>query len=67
LFSDGYPDQMGGPKGKKFMIKNFKELLLEIQDEPLTVQKDILENTLEEWKKDIQQIDDILVFGIRWK
>ena len=66
LFSDGYPDQMGGPRGKKFLIKNFKELLLKIQDEPMIVQKEILENTLEDWKQTIQQIDDILVFGIRW-
>lgn len=66
IFSDGYPDQMGGPKGKKFMIKNFKQLLLDIQDEPLSVQKERLENTLDEWKSNIEQMDDILVFGIKW-
>jgi len=66
MFSDGYPDQMGGPKGKKFMIKKFKELLLEIQDEAMQKQKEILDTYLEEWKKDVHQIDDILVFGIRW-
>ena len=67
MFSDGYPDQMGGPKGKKFMSKKFKELLLSIQDETMNKQKEILENTLENWKQNVQQIDDILVFGIRWK
>jgi serine phosphatase RsbU (regulator of sigma subunit) len=66
LFSDGYFDQMGGPKGKKFMGKKFKQLLLSIQPEKMQKQKEILDNTLEEWKGNIQQIDDILVFGIRW-
>ncbi len=67
MFSDGYPDQMGGPKGKKFMTKKFKELLLRIQAEPMITQKEILEKTLEDWKQNVQQIDDILVFGIKWK
>ena len=67
IFSDGYPDQMGGPKGKKFMITKFKQMLLDIQPEPLAKQKEILDQTVEEWKGDIQQIDDILVFGIRWE
>jgi serine phosphatase RsbU (regulator of sigma subunit) len=67
MFSDGYPDQMGGPKGKKFMVKKFKELLLSIQDKSMSDQKITLDNTLEDWKSDVKQIDDILVFGIRWK
>ena len=66
MFSDGYPDQMGGPKGKKFMVKKFKNLLLGIQDVAMTKQKVILDTTLEDWKKDVEQVDDILVIGIRW-
>ncbi|HIA37787.1 MAG TPA: hypothetical protein EYN89_13900, partial [Flavobacteriales bacterium] len=52
LFSDGYPDQFGGPKDKKFMMKNFKKLLLSIQDKTMNEQKTILETTMAEWKGD---------------
>jgi ligand-binding sensor domain-containing protein/serine phosphatase RsbU (regulator of sigma subunit) len=65
LFSDGYVDQFGGDKGKKFMSKRFQELLLTIQTRSATEQKEILNDTIEEWKKNIEQVDDILVAGIR--
>jgi len=65
MFSDGYIDQFGGPKGRKFMKKNFKRLILEIQDLPMTRQKEILENKLRDWMGQSSQIDDILVMGIR--
>jgi ligand-binding sensor domain-containing protein len=64
LFSDGYVDQFG-VNGRKFMKKNFKKLLLEIQDYPMKKQKEILETTLAEWMGDTPQIDDILVLGLR--
>ncbi|MGC9341831.1 MAG: tetratricopeptide repeat protein [Bacteroidales bacterium] len=64
-FSDGYADQFGGPQGKKFMIKNFKKLLLKIHDLSLNEQKQILEKTLNDWMQDLNQIDDILVMGVR--
>jgi len=66
LFSDGYPDQFGGPKDKKFMMKNFKKLLLSIQDASMNEQKAILETTMDEWKGDTEQVDDILVMGVRF-
>ena len=66
LFSDGYPDQFGGPKDKKFMMKNFKKLLLSIQDKTMNEQKAILEETMAEWKGDSEQVDDILVMGVRF-
>ena len=66
LFSDGYPDQFGGPKDKKFMMKNFKKLLLSIQDKTMNEQKTILETTMAEWKGDTEQVDDILVMGVRF-
>jgi len=66
IFSDGYPDQFGGPKNKKFMMKNFKKLLLSIQDKTMNEQKTILEDTMKEWKGDTEQIDDILVMGVRF-
>ena len=65
LFSDGYRDQLGGPEGKRFMIKNFRNLLLEVHDKGLDAQKQILEQRLDEWIYNTQQIDDILVMGIR--
>jgi serine phosphatase RsbU (regulator of sigma subunit) len=67
LFSDGYCDQMGGPAGRKFMTHQFKELLLRVQDQPLDKQRILLDQTLENWMGSMQQIDDILVLGIRWK
>ncbi len=65
LFSDGYADQFGGPKGKKFMRKRFYKTLSEISDKDITEQKLILENTINDWMKQENQIDDILVTGIR--
>ncbi len=64
-FSDGYPDQFGGPKGKKFMIRKFKTLLGKIHDLPIDEQKEFLEQILDEWMADTSQIDDILVMGVR--
>jgi len=63
LFSDGYADQFGGDTGKKFKTKPMKELLLAIQDQPMEIQKVILDNTIEAWRGDINQVDDILVIG----
>jgi serine phosphatase RsbU (regulator of sigma subunit) len=64
-FTDGYPDQFGGPKQKKFMIRNFKKMLQEIHAKPMNEQKKIMEATLQEWMANTAQIDDILVIGIR--
>ena len=65
IFSDGYPDQFGGEKGKKFMIKRMKELILSIQPENMVRQKEIIEKTLNDWIGSGEQIDDLLVIGIR--
>jgi len=65
IFSDGYADQFGGPKGKKFKYKKFKELLLKIHKEPMFRQRIILYDTLAEWSKGYEQLDDILVIGIK--
>lgn len=65
LFSDGYADQFGGKQGKKFTKKRYKELLLSIQHEPMSKQRDTLERTMDEWLGEQQQIDDVLVMGIR--
>ncbi len=65
-FSDGYQDQFGGPKNKKFMQKNLRNLLVDISPKPLPDQKTILSKTLEDWKGDSAQVDDITLMGIRW-
>jgi len=65
LFSDGYADQFGGPKGKKFRYKQFKQLLLSMYDKPMKVQKEILVETMKGWKGNLDQIDDIIVIGSR--
>jgi serine phosphatase RsbU (regulator of sigma subunit) len=64
IFSDGFISQFGGEKGKKFSIKQFKQLLVEINHQPQEIQKQLLEQRLIEWQQDFEQIDDILVIGI---
>jgi len=64
IFSDGYPDQFGGEKGKKFMYKSFKNLLLEIHRKPMSDQESILDETIQAWKGSYDQVDDIIVMGI---
>lgn len=66
LFSDGFADQFGGPMGKKFKYRPFKELLLKIHKIPLEEQKEILINEIAEWKGDLEQVDDILIMGVRF-
>lgn len=65
IFSDGYADQFGGPKRKKFLIKRFRELLINISAKPMSEQKNALENVIDEWMGSYDQIDDILVFGVK--
>jgi serine phosphatase RsbU (regulator of sigma subunit) len=65
IFSDGYSDQFGGDKGKKFKSKAFKELLLSIEDKPMEEQKASIDKTFETWKGALEQIDDICVIGVR--
>ncbi|MES2396342.1 MAG: SpoIIE family protein phosphatase, partial [Bacteroidota bacterium] len=64
-FSDGYVDQFGGPKGKKFQSKQLKELFLANCHKPMYMQKEILNKQLQQWKGNCEQVDDILVIGIR--
>lgn len=65
MFSDGYPDQFGGPRNKKFMKKPFRRKLAQIANKPMAEQRDILEATFEKWKADEMQVDDVVVIGIR--
>ena len=65
LFTDGYADQFGWDKDKKLMTKKFKEILLSIQSLSLPEQKIYLTKFIEKWKGDFEQVDDILVMGVR--
>jgi len=65
LFSDGYYDQFGGDKQEKFLSKRFKQMLLEIHNKTLNIQKLILEKTIENWKGTNKQTDDITVVGLK--
>jgi len=65
IFSDGFPDQFGGPRGKKFMYKKFRELLVANGKEDLSTQKDLLKESLFAWMQDEEQVDDILVIGVK--
>jgi len=64
LFTDGYPDQFGGPKGKKFKYKQLEELLLNNSSLDLQSQKDQLLTTFENWKGNLEQVDDVCIIGM---
>jgi len=65
LFSDGFADQFGGPSGKKFKYNNFKSLLVEVSDRSMEEQRMIMNGRFESWKGSLEQVDDIMVIGIR--
>jgi serine phosphatase RsbU (regulator of sigma subunit) len=65
FFTDGYADQFGGPENKNFMSSQFKELLLRIHQNQMSVQKKILLNTLLDWKAKEEQVNDITVLEFR--
>ncbi|HQK37834.1 MAG TPA: tetratricopeptide repeat protein [Bacteroidales bacterium] len=65
LFTDGYADQPGGEKGRKFLSRNLKQLLLDIHTRNMNEQKAILQQTFENWKNGYPQRDDILILGIK--
>lgn len=65
LFTDGYIDQFGGNDGKKFKSKNMRELIKEIHNEPMNIQRIKFDETFEKWKGDFDQVDDVCVIGIQ--
>jgi serine phosphatase RsbU (regulator of sigma subunit) len=66
LFTDGIIDQFGGENNRKFMAKKFKEELVQIQDLPMSVQGGKIEARIEGWRGNYEQVDDILVMGLRF-
>ena len=67
MFSDGYVDQLGGPERKTFKSKKFKQLLIDMHQKPMDLQKEVLENEFEAWRSDYEQIDDIMLMGISFE
>ena len=65
IFTDGFADQFGGEKGKKFKYKQLQSVLLSIQHEPMQKQEEILDSTFKTWKGSLEQVDDVLVIGVR--
>ena len=65
LFTDGFPDQFGGPKAKKFKYLPFKKFLMEIHTKPMTEQKQLINDKFNDWKGEFEQIDDLTIIGIR--
>jgi len=65
LFSDGYADQFGGALGKKFMLKNMRNLLSEIQLKPMAAQREHMDRAFEAWRGNQEQIDDVLMIGVK--
>jgi serine phosphatase RsbU (regulator of sigma subunit) len=64
-FTDGFADQFGGPKGKKFKYKQLQDILLENHHLPLDEQKEILNKKFEDWKGNLEQVDDVTIIGIK--
>lgn len=65
MFSDGYADQFGGPSAKKLKYNQFKKFIIESMFLTMEEQKIYLEQKLNEWQGDLEQVDDVLVMGVR--
>jgi len=65
LMTDGYPDQFGGDKGKKYKYKQLEDLLLANSNKPLEEQKNILAQSFDNWKGTLEQVDDVTIIGIK--
>ena len=65
IFSDGFQDQFGGEYDKKFLSKNLKTMFAEVHQQPMPKQKDMIHQTLMEWMEGVDQVDDIIILGMR--
>lgn len=65
LYSDGFADQFGGPKGKKYKYKPFKQLLLDNAEKSMSEQKESIYSTFKSWKGELEQVDDIVIIGLK--
>ncbi len=65
-FTDGFADQFGGEKGKKFKYKKFRELLKSVDNQPMSQQKEAIELAFETWKGNHEQVDDVCIIGVKF-
>jgi len=65
LSTDGFSDQFGGPKGKKFKYEPFRELLISVQGRSMEDQRQVLDESFEDWRGELEQVDDVCVIGVR--
>ena len=65
IFTDGYQDQFGGEKGKKFKTSQLKQLLLSLQENTMSEQKELLNEAFDKWKGNEEQVDDVCIIGVR--
>ena len=65
MFSDGYADQFGGDKGKKYKYRNLQQLLVKNNNKPMDAQKEALNNDFEHWRGNLEQVDDVMIIGIK--
>jgi serine phosphatase RsbU (regulator of sigma subunit) len=65
IFSDGFVDQKGGPNRTKFFYTPFKQFLISIHQKPMDEQRQLLDDKFMDWKKELSQIDDVLIFGVK--
>jgi hypothetical protein len=66
MSTDGYADQFGGEKGKKFMVKQFQKLLLGVAGDEMKLQRAIIEKAFIRWMGEHEQVDDVLVIGFKY-
>ena len=66
LFTDGYADQFGGPRGKKFMYKKLNEFIKSVSSMPLVKQAELFGKNFEDWKGNLEQIDDVCIIGLKF-
>ncbi|MDI1355634.1 MAG: YfiR/HmsC family protein [bacterium] len=64
-FTDGYGDQFGGPEGKKFKHKKLRDIFVQVSEMPINRQKDVISERFDEWKGELEQVDDVLIIGVR--
>lgn len=65
IFTDGFADQFGGTRGKKFKARPFKDLLVSIQHQDMVTQRELIDSAFETWRGDLEQVDDVCVIGVR--
>jgi serine phosphatase RsbU (regulator of sigma subunit) len=65
VFSDGFQDQFGGAEGKKFLSRSMKRMFCDVHSQPMLKQKELIEKTMQQWMKGHEQVDDMIILGVR--